>query len=85
MDTEQIHPTLAFEIQRYIKKGFRVTTQTNTTAQLIKPKHFSFLWAFLWFLLAGIGLLVYVIYYMAKKDEIIYLQVVNDQVTITKG
>lgn len=63
------------EISGYVKKGFRVVSQTDTTAQLVKPKTFSFLWALLWFLLLGVGLLVYLIWYWAKRDETIYLEV----------
>jgi len=50
-------------------------SQTPYTAQLVRPKKFSFLWATAWFLLCGVGVLVYVFYYMNKKDDQIYLQV----------
>jgi hypothetical protein len=56
-------------------RGFFVGLRTQTTAQLVKPKRFSFLWALLWFLLLGIGLVIYLIYYAAKKDEDVYLEV----------
>ena len=41
----------------------------------MRPKKFSFLWALLWFLLFGIGILVYVAYYLAKSDQTVYLEV----------
>jgi hypothetical protein len=63
------------EIGKYIKKGFRVLSQTDTTAQLVKPKKFSFLWAIFWFLFLFVGLLVYLIYYLSKHDETIYIEV----------
>ena len=63
------------EIKRFVKKGFRVISRTDTTAQLVKPKKFSFFWAFMWFLLVGIGLIVYLLYYAGKKDDTIYLEV----------
>jgi len=63
------------EIAKYTKRGFQVTSRTETTAQLRKPKKFSFLWAFLWFLLFGIGILVYLFYYWSKKDEVVFVQV----------
>jgi len=63
------------EISHYVKRGFQVVSRTDTTAQLVKPKKFSFLWAMLWLLCFGIGLLVYLIYYAAKRDEQIYLEV----------
>lgn len=66
------------EINGYVRRGFHVASQTDTTAQLIKPKKFSFWWALLWFLLFGVGLLIYVLYYLAKKDETVYLEVSPD-------
>lgn len=75
MNIDERRTILDQEIGKYIKRGFRVISRTDTTAQLVKPKKFSLLWAFLWFLLIGIGLLVYVFYYVAKKDKTIYLEV----------
>jgi hypothetical protein len=63
------------EIGAYAQRGYRVVTRSATTAQLRKPKVFSFLWAFAWFLLFGVGLFVYVLYYAAKQDAAIYLSV----------
>ena len=62
----------------YVRQGYRVASQTETTAQLVKPKRFSFVWALGWFLLFGIGLIVYLLYYAAKKDKAIYLTVQAD-------
>jgi hypothetical protein len=66
---------LEVQIGHYTRRGFFVRERTASTAQLIKPKNFSFLWALLWFLLFGIGLVVYLIYYAAKKDEGRYVSV----------
>ena len=63
LSIEQRREILQREIAKYMRKGFRVVSQTDTTAQLMKPKSFSFLWAFLWFLLFGFGLIVYLLYY----------------------
>jgi hypothetical protein len=49
--------------------------RTQTTAQLVKPKKFSFIWALVWFLLFGIGLIVYLLYYWGKRDQTVYLAV----------
>jgi hypothetical protein len=59
----------------YLRKGFFVRLRTPTTAQLVRPKKFSFISALLWFLLFGIGILIYLFYYAAKSDEGVYLQV----------
>ncbi len=72
---EERRVKLQREIDSYIKKGFRVISQTETTAQLLKPKKFSFLWAILCTFVLGIGLLIYLIYYWAKRDETVYLEV----------
>ena len=70
--------TLDAAIQKYVKKGFRVESRTDPTAQLIKPKRLSCLIGVLTFLLLGIGLIIYLIWYAAQKDEQIYL-VVDDK------
>ncbi len=75
LSIEERSAILDREIAKYIKRGFRVIARTDITAQLIKPKKFSFLWAILWFLLLGVGILVYLIYYWSKRDETIYLQI----------
>ncbi len=62
----------------YVRQGYRITAQTETSAQLVKPKQFSLIWALLWFLMLGIGLLFYIIYYVAKKDKAVYLTVQPD-------
>jgi uncharacterized membrane protein len=63
------------EIARYTKKGFRIIDQTPTSAQLAKPRTFSCLFATLWFLLFGVGLLIYLFWYLAKKDTIVFITV----------
>lgn len=60
-------------INWYVSQGYRVVSQTETSAQLVKPKQFSFVWALLWFLCLGIGLIVYLLYYATKKDQSVYL------------
>lgn len=72
---DQRREILQREINGYLKRGFRVVSQTETSAQLLKPKVFSLLWAFLWFLGFGIGIIVYIIWYMAKRDETVYIEV----------
>ena len=63
------------EIAQYMSEGFFVRQRTVYTAQLVRPKKFSFIWALLWFLLFGIGIIVYLIYYAAKQDEGRYVEV----------
>ena len=68
---------LQAEVARYVKKGYRVVSQAARTAQLVKPKKFSFWWAFFWMLWALIGFFVYLAWYMGKKDEQVYLSVAD--------
>lgn len=83
---EQIHPLLAQEIQKYIKRGYRVVSQTETTAQLVKPKQFGCLTATLLTIFTiGLFLLFYIFYYASKRDETIYLTVVDNKIRVTRG
>ena len=75
LSIEERRTILDREIKRYVKRDFRVVSRTDTTAQLVKPKKFNFLWAILWFLLFGVGLIVYLLYYAGKKDQTVYLEV----------
>jgi Ca2+/Na+ antiporter len=63
------------ELSEYSRDGFFVRHRADTTAQLVKPKKFSLLWALLWLLVFGIGIVVYLIYYAAKRDEGRYVEV----------
>ncbi len=76
---------LSAEIARRTGQGWMLVSQTGTEAQMRKPKQFSFVWAFLWLLLFIFGLLVYLIYYMAKKDELVYLRAQDGVVRVTKS
>jgi len=58
--------------------------RTATTAQLVKPKQFSFIWALLWFLVFGIGILVYLFYYASMQDEVRYVEV-DEYGAVTDG
>lgn len=70
LSIEQRRDLLQREINARVKKGWIVQTQTDTAAQLIKPKKFSWLW---FILLLGIIYLVY--YIVLKRDEKLYLTV----------
>ena len=69
---------LQAHIDWLVRKGFRVLSQTGSAAQLVRPKVFEFGWALLWFLLIAFGVLVYIFYYLSKKDETVYLSVQPD-------
>jgi hypothetical protein len=69
LDTAEQRAVLQREIHRFIQQGYRVVSQTDTTAQLVKPKRFSLLW---FFLLLG---LFYIPFYLFARDKTVYLTV----------
>jgi hypothetical protein len=62
-------------INEYLGRRYSVQFRTSTTAQLVRPKKFSAGWAILWLLVFIVGLFVYILYYLGKRDERVYLQV----------
>jgi hypothetical protein len=59
----------------YARQGYRVLSRTPTSASLVKPKQFSFVLAVLSLLLFGVGLLLYLAWYLAQKEPTVYLTV----------
>jgi ABC-type Fe3+ transport system permease subunit len=77
---------LQAEINLYVQMGFGVTSQTTRSAQLVKPKKFSIMWAIVWFTLAIFPLLIYLLYYGFKWDHRVYLTVDEEgHITQTRG
>lgn len=70
---------MPFNVDQYLKDGYRIAHQDSERIQLIRPKKFSFGWAIFWFLFLGVGLLVYVLYYMAKKDDVLVIDLKNEK------
>lgn len=68
------------ELDRLLRKGYRVLSQTPGAAQLVKPKRFSF-GVFLFLCLFGIfpGF-VYWGWYAAKREDAIYLRAADNGV-----
>lgn len=65
-------------VEYLVRRGFRVYAQTEHSAQLVRPKEFSFLLALLLLLLYVFPLAIYLLYFFAQKDETLYL-VVDEQ------
>lgn len=57
-------------VEHFALAGYQVIHRTENQVQLLKKKTFSFVWAFLWLLIFGVGLIVYIIYYLSKRDDI---------------
>jgi len=67
MRTEQV-------LQKYLRKGYIIAYKDEERVQLVKKKQFSFLWAFLGLCFFGFGLLVYLLYYLAKSDQVVTIR-----------
>lgn len=63
------------EVQKYVRRGYRVIARTSTTAQLVKPKQFSLLIALLGLLCLLIGFVIYLLIYASMKDSTVYLSI----------
>ena len=63
------------EIERYSQRGYRVASQTSHTAQLIQPKQFNILLAIFGLLFWGVGLLIYIVFFLAQKEKTVFLKV----------
>lgn len=72
LSIEQRKDILDREVLKYVRQGFRVASQSDTTASLVKPKNFSLFGCI--FLLG----LLYLPFYWAAKDKALYLSV-DDQ------
>ena len=72
--------SLQDHINWYVNRGYQVQSQTETSAQLVKPKRFSLIWALIWTLLVLVGLIIYIFYYISKKDQTVYLYVEDGKV-----
>jgi hypothetical protein len=75
LPTDQLKAILDREVMRQIKRGYNVQMRTDTTAQLVKPKQLNFLAALLWFLIAGVGLVVYLLFHWGQREKSVYIEV----------
>lgn len=66
------------EINRYLGRGYRVLSETDSSAQLVKPKRASVLWIVL---TGGLYLFYHILF---KKERSIYLRVEPDG-SVRKG
>ncbi len=77
--------TLQDEIARRTGQGWVLVSRGATEAQMRKPKRFSFVWALLWLLVFGLGIIVYLLWHWAKSDQLIYIRVVDGQLVVKGG
>lgn len=67
--TLRSHKTIEERIAYYNNNGWDVQSEAEDRIYFIRKKEFSFFWGFLWFLCFGVGLVIYLIYYLSKSDE----------------
>ncbi len=65
---------LQSSIAGFLKRGYRVVAQTDTTAQLVKPKSFSLAWGCLFTILL-LPIVFYLLWYLLESEKQIYLSV----------
>jgi t-SNARE complex subunit (syntaxin) len=61
------------QVRIAVQYGYQVVSQTHSTAQLMRKKRFSCLIATVLFLCFALPFFIYLFYYLAKKDDLIYL------------
>lgn len=72
--TAPVQPSIQSRIIHYVSQQYRVISQTENAAQLIKIKRFSVLWFMFWSLLAVVPGFWYVIYHVfAKRERQVYI------------
>lgn len=82
MENTQKQEVLGKAIALYVQHGYRVSSQTENTAQLVKPKKFNAVAAFFLFLFFIVPFVLYLLAYIAQNDKTIYI-VVDDSGTIS--
>lgn len=66
------------EVEKRTRRGWHIVSESTDGVQLRKPKHFSFGWALLWFVLAIFPFVVYLLWHWSKKDRYVLLSVGPD-------
>jgi len=74
------HIELQRNVASLVSDGYRVQTETQTSAQLLKPKKFSLVLFVIGLLLLGVPGLLYLAWYVAKQDKLAYLWIEDGQV-----
>ena len=70
--------SLQAAIAAYVKRGYRVASQTDTSAQLVRPKHFSFPIFLVLLILLVAPAVLYVLFYVGKRDATVFITVGAD-------
>ncbi len=74
------HEQLVAEIDRYVRSGYRVASETATSVSLVKPKRFGCLPFVVLFLLGIFPAVIYVAWYASRRDKTVYLRLEDGRV-----
>jgi hypothetical protein len=61
-------------VSKYVRRGYRVVSQTPTSAQLVMEKKFSCLIATFLFLFFALPFFIYLFWYMGKKELSLFIR-----------
>lgn len=86
---EKKSTTLDQAISNYVASGWILMSRNDNFAQLRKPKRFNWFW-FLWWLFfsmfaLALPVILYLIYYAVKKDEMVTLSIGNEGELLVNG
>ena len=76
---------LKAEIDRRTADGWEIVSRKANEVQMRRPKQFSLLSAFIGSLAFGVGLVVYLAWYWAKRDEYANLRIEGDKLSVTES
>ncbi len=62
-------------IAYYVRNGYRVGSQNDTSVQMVKPKTFSLGLAIILFLIYIVPFIIYLLYYLSQKEKTAYIMV----------
>lgn len=76
ISTSERRRILQDEVRKAAKDGYRVVSQTEWSAQLVRPKRFSVVWFLIWLLLALFPVALYLVYHFGiKRDPQLLIEV----------
>jgi hypothetical protein len=64
---------LSDQIERFAWDGWRVLVHSETSAQLTRRKRFSVVAAIFWTLVLLVGLVIYLLIYLGRRDPVVRL------------
>ena len=71
------------EIASRTNRGWVLASRIEGEAQMRRPKTFSFGWALFWALFLGVGVFVYLFWHWSKRDELIFIRVVDGEASVS--